>query len=152
MLNASAQASQPLLPCAPNPDQDERDDRPLIFPGHLLVSPSTDNVPDKGFVWKKSMLFRKSRTAEAQQLAGKDMIMIEPVGETSLPTSTSIEMSGTVKGAAKWQQIGHDVASKLLQSLTAACLEWLLLTPNPSTCKPRMAWSCPQRWAWISWT
>ena len=92
----------------------------MIFPGHLLVSPSADNVPDKGFVWKKSMLFRKSRTAEAQQLAGKDMIMIEPVGETSLPTSTSIEMSGTVKGAAKWAQIGHDAASKLLQSLTAA--------------------------------
>ena len=116
--------------------QDERDDRPLVYPGQVLTSPSTDNVTDKGYVWKKSSLFRKSRTAEAQQLQGRDMITVETVGETTLPSSTSIEMSGTVKGANKWAQIGPDAATKLLQALTATRLHAAFQNPPTDSCFP----------------
>ncbi|CAE7444301.1 unnamed protein product [Symbiodinium sp. CCMP2592] len=100
-----------------NDKLDERDDRPLVYPGHLLMSPSTDVQTNGNVLWKKSSLFRRSRTNEASQVSGKDMIMMENVGESVLPGSTSVEMATTVKGAMKWAQIGHDAALKLLQSL-----------------------------------
>ncbi|CAE7272121.1 unnamed protein product [Symbiodinium microadriaticum] len=100
-----------------NDKLDERDDRPLVYPGHLLTSPSVDLQTSGSFLWKKAALFRRSRTNEANQLSGKDMIIMEQVGESVLPGSTSVEMATTVKGAMKWAQIGADAATKLLHAL-----------------------------------
>eukprot|EP00439_Symbiodinium_sp_Y106_P034386 s8141_g4.t1 len=100
-----------------NEKLDDREDRPLIYPGHLLTSVATDTIPAGNFFWRRSALFKKSRTPEAKQLGGREMLSVEEVGEASLPASTSIELSGTVKGAQKWAQIGPDAATKLLQCL-----------------------------------
>ncbi|CAE7932565.1 unnamed protein product [Symbiodinium necroappetens] len=100
-----------------NDKLDDRDDRPLVYPGHLLTSPSVDLQASGSFLWKKAALFRRSRTNEANQLSGKDMIIMEQVGESVLPGSTSVEMATTVKGAMKWAQIGADAAMKLLHAL-----------------------------------
>ncbi|CAE7881797.1 unnamed protein product [Symbiodinium sp. KB8] len=99
---------------------DDREDRPLSYPGHLLTSVATDTLPAGDFLWRKSTLFKRSRTPEAKQLGGREMISVEEVGETSMPASTSIQLSGTVKGAQKWAQVGPDAATKLLQSLVAS--------------------------------
>ena len=88
-----------------------------MYPGHLLTSPSVDLQTSGSFLWKKAALFRRSRTNEANQLSGKDMIIMEQVGESVLPGSTSVEMATTVKGAMKWAQIGADAATKLLHAL-----------------------------------
>ncbi|CAE7215022.1 unnamed protein product, partial [Symbiodinium sp. CCMP2456] len=100
-----------------NDKLDDRDDRPLVYPGHLLTSPSVDLQSSGSFLWKKAALFRRSRTNEANQMSGKDMIIMEQVGESVLPASTSVEMATTVKGAMKWAQIGPDAATKLLHAL-----------------------------------
>ena len=112
-------------------------------------------------MWKKSALFRRSRTNEASQVAGKDMIMMEKVGESVLPGSTSVEMATTVKGAMKWAQIGHDAALKLLQALlesrslfiAGSCdcplkLPFALCVTAPS----RMGWISQPKWVWTSST
>ena len=97
--------------------EDLRDERPLIYPGRILVP---GQVPSSKMVWKKSALFTDGRTQQAIQLSGKDMRVIEKVGEGQLPSSTDADC--TVRGAMKTAQIGPDAASKIFKLLTETWL------------------------------
>ena len=93
--------------------EDLRDDRPLIYPGRLLL-PSVVS-PQKMF-WKKAALFTDGRTQLATQLSGREMRTVEKVGQSQLPQSTDADNS--VRGALKTAQIGPDAASKMMKLLT----------------------------------
>ena len=95
-------------------DKDLRDERPLIYPGRVLVPASA--LASKMF-WKKSSLFTDGRTQQAAQLSGKEMRVIEKVGDGHLPGSTDADF--TVRAALKTAQIGGDAASKIFKLLTA---------------------------------
>ena len=70
--------------------EDLRDDRPLIYPGRLLLPPT---VPAQKMFWKKSTLFTDGRTQLATQLSGREMRTIEKVGQSQLPPSTDADSS-----------------------------------------------------------
>ena len=71
---------------------------------------------DAGF-WKRSKLYSTRRTEMAKQLQGKDMRVVESMQEGSLPDSTDAD--GSVKGALKYNQLGADACSKVLEGLLA---------------------------------
>lgn len=139
--------------------KDLRDERPLIYPGRILVP---GQVQATKMFWKKSALFTDGRTQQAIQLSGKDMRVIERVGEGQLPSSTDADC--TVRGAMKTAQIGPDAASKIFKLLTEIWLKnilgekkcWivfhslhlLLCLPHPF----RMACSSQPKLSWKSWT
>ena len=87
-------------------------------PGRILV-PGQVQAPK--MFWKKSALFTDGRTQQAIQLSGKDMRVIERVGEGQLPSSTDADC--TVRGAMKTAQIGPDAASKIFKLLTEIWLK-----------------------------
>ena len=86
---------------------DQRDGRPLCYDGRVLVpSPLA-----KEYLWRDAPIL-KGRVEAAKQLAGKDMVQVVDVSETALPQSTDVE--GTIRGAARWSQLGSDAYLKLL--------------------------------------
>ena len=101
--------------------KDLRDERPLIYPGRILVPGQAQTTK---MFWKKSALFTDGRTQQAIQLSGKDMRVIERVGEGQLPSSTDADC--TVRGAMKTAQIGPDAASKIFKLLTEIWLKNIL--------------------------
>ena len=66
-------------------------------------------------------MFTDGRTQQATQLSGKDMRVVEKVGEGQLPSSTDADCN--VRGALKTGQIGPDAASKIFKLITVT---WLL--------------------------
>ena len=96
---------------------DQRDDRPLTYQGKICVPAAQAEETAKGF-WKKSPLFLTGRTELARQVPGKEMRSIDCMSENSLPSTTDTD--GSVKGAAKYGQLGSDACLKTLQAVLDA--------------------------------
>ncbi|CAK8990693.1 Uncharacterized protein SCF082_LOCUS2343 [Durusdinium trenchii] len=89
---------------------DARDLRPLAYPGRFL-GPMASSLTGE-WLWASSVLQKSRRTlGEAKQVPSKNMIFMEDLSPTSLPSMTS-----TIHGAQKHAQIGSDAAEKLLRS------------------------------------
>lgn len=109
------------LPFAEASVTDQRDGRPLFYDGRVLVPA---NLKKDRYLWKDAPLL-KGRVETAKQLAGKDMVQVVDVSDTALPSSTDLE--GTIRGAARWSQLGTDAYLKLLDAAL------LGLPPNTRT-------------------
>ena len=109
------------LPFAESSVADQRDGRPLFYDGRVLVPA---NLKKDRYLWKDAPLL-KGRVETAKQLAGKDMVQVVDVSDTALPSSTDLE--GTIRGAARWSQLGTDAYLKLLDAAL------LGLPPNTRT-------------------
>ena len=109
------------LPFAEASVADQRDGRPLFYDGRVLVPA---NLKKDRYLWKDAPLL-KGRVETAKQLAGKDMVQVVDVSDTALPSSTDLE--GTIRGAARWSQLGTDAYLKLLDAAL------LGLPPNTRT-------------------
>ena len=94
--------------------KDARDGRPLAYTGRFVMpNPVALQKENEVLPWlfKDSMLYRTRRnTVEAKQLPGRNMVGMESVGPTSLPSTDG----SYVHGAQKYCQIGGDAAEKLL--------------------------------------
>ena len=93
---------------------DSRECRPCAYPGKVLLRPqyTSDFKGADGSVWSSSGLIRLGRTAAATMLASKDMLTVEDVGSSVLPTSTD-DSDSVVQGARKAEQLGVDAFSKI---------------------------------------
>ena len=109
------------LPFAEASVADQRDGRPLFYDGRVLVPA---NLKKDRYLWKDAPLL-KGRVETAKQLAGKDMVQVVDVSDNALPSSTDVE--GTIRGAARWSQLGTDAYLKLLDAAL------LGLPPNTRT-------------------
>jgi hypothetical protein len=89
---------------------DAREKRPLVFNGRLCNTGKEDNV------WVKGRLWGEGRAEVADQLAARNMQIIEDLAPDALPTSTDTSIV-TVQGAAKFAQLGEDAITKLMQAL-----------------------------------
>jgi len=92
---------------------DSRDERPMTYSGRFLVPQHCDM---RKSLWKSSALVKMKRTEEIKQLAAKEMLMIEDVSSTSLPTSTD-DAAVNVQGAAKYEQLGTPCMEAVLGKL-----------------------------------
>ena len=90
---------------------DSRDRRPLLYDGRVVVPNGTK---EGEFFWKDCSVM-KGRTETATMLSAKALQSIEDMAETAVPTTTDID--GTVKGAAKFAQIGQDAMEKVVDGL-----------------------------------
>ncbi len=68
---------------------DERDSRPLAYHGRIVMN--------KKSCWKDSQLVTKAFTEPAQQLAAKDMSLVEDLSDHALPTSIDDSTAATVQ-------------------------------------------------------
>ncbi|CAE7411756.1 unnamed protein product [Symbiodinium sp. CCMP2592] len=92
---------------------DARDERPLNYHGRLLMVPPVHATPPQS-LWKKSSLLVKGRTNPAKQLPAGQMLRIEMIDQSTLPSVTG---DIPLKGAAKYAQLGKDACSALVSSL-----------------------------------
>ncbi|CAK9040562.1 unnamed protein product [Durusdinium trenchii] len=90
---------------------DLRDGRPCTYPGRLLVHP---NAKEKQ-IWHNCLLMKVGRTAEAEMLHARDMCQVEDVSADALPTTVDDDMA-VIQGAQKYQQIGCNAATKILDA------------------------------------
>ena len=82
----------------------------MAYPGRFL-GPMASSLTGE-WLWASSVLQKSRRTlGEAKQVPSKNMIFMEDLSPTSLPSMTS-----TIHGAQKHAQIGSDAAEKLLRS------------------------------------
>ena len=93
--------------------KDARDNRPLALAGRIL-GPLPAALKDKQeWIWKKSSLYQQRRTThECKQVASRNMIQMEAVSDTALPSGPST----VAHGAQKWAQVGGDCAYQLITS------------------------------------
>jgi len=77
---------------------DLRDSRPMAYAGRIVL-PETLDV--KSFAFRNCPLMRLRRTEHVTQVASKDMITIEDLSPTALPTSTD-DQAAVVQGAHKY--------------------------------------------------
>ena len=68
--------------------------------------------------WKMTTLFADGRTEAAQQIAGRDMKVVEDLDDEALPTCYDDSTSSTIQGAKKFEQIGPDASYKLIHNAT----------------------------------
>ena len=92
---------------------DERDSRPLLYPGRIITSGQGLKKPN---MWLKSMLVREQRTQLAQQVKTKDMDVVEDLDPSALPEVGEDYRHG-VNAAERFAHMGDDGAQKLLQAL-----------------------------------
>ena len=88
---------------------DVRDRRPLMYDGRLIFGGhvTADNW------WFKSALM-SGKVEPADQLSQRDMLSVESISPTTLPSTTDID--GTIKGAGKFAQLGEDAMVKLVDA------------------------------------
>ena len=77
-----------------------------------MVPPVQATPPQS--LWKKSSLLVKGRTNPAKQLPAGQMLRIEMIDQSTLP---SVAGDIPLKGAAKYAQLGKDACSALVSSL-----------------------------------
>ena len=81
------------------------------MPHSSVLEKEGETVP---WLFRDSVLNRARRNSiEAKQLASKNMIIPEEIGDHVLPQNQTAE---TIHGAQKYSQIGSDAAEKLLRS------------------------------------
>ena len=106
--------------------KDARDGRPLVYPLRLVrpvgaVLPAEDGEvkgakkESPGAHWTTASLLRKGRTEEAEQVPAPKLKQVEDLTDTALPLTTDI--SGSVCGGRRFEQIGVSAACKVLESL-----------------------------------
>jgi len=93
---------------------DTRDKRPLAYDGRVVSSLDSGDK-EKDSLWASAKIMR-GRTEMAKQLPGKLMTMVEDVDDTALPQSVDTA-EVTVKGAAKYAQVGEDAMQKVLDAI-----------------------------------
>jgi hypothetical protein len=67
-----------------NKKADERDSRPLAYQGRVVLS---GQVQMHRSPWKGSAIIAKGHTEPANQVPAKDMVLVEDLGDTALPSS-----------------------------------------------------------------
>lgn len=65
--------------------------------------------------FKNCALLSRGRTDPANQVAAKDMLVIEDMDEKALPMSYDDSTDGTVQSGKKFEQVGPDATHKVLQ-------------------------------------
>ena len=88
--------------------KDQRDSRPLVYRARAAHGQS---FPEAEWVFKQSSLIREGRTPPVNQVAGADMVLIEDVDSSALPTGVDME---TVSGAKKFEQLGTELYAAIL--------------------------------------
>ena len=96
-----------------NKKVDVREQRPLNYPVRIIKGFQDS---DWDAVWKNVGLVQNTYTAFAEQLATRDMLVVEDLDEAAVPSSCW-EREAQVHGAKKAEQLGVDAALKLLQSM-----------------------------------
>ena len=81
----------------------------MSYPGRVLLPLHAD----KDYIWKGSQLLRRAYTDPAEQLAAKEMKIVEDTDPVQVPTSTD-ESLVVVQGAHTFQQLGKDSMVKLI--------------------------------------
>ena len=118
---------------------DSRDTRPLVYPLRLVRSCSLqvhvsvdehdsdaqDTQPNtkrarktlspSALFWSQTPLASMLRTEEAEQIPNQKLKQPEDLTESALPSST--DETSHVRGGKRFEQIGIDAASKMLESL-----------------------------------
>ncbi|CAK9020813.1 Uncharacterized protein SCF082_LOCUS15069 [Durusdinium trenchii] len=105
--------------------KDSRDTRPLQYPLRVvrpLAATAVDDEGEKvskknlpGSHWLAAPLLSKGRTEEADQVAATKLKQVEDLNETAVPATTDI--SGSIQGGRRFEQIGASAAQKLLESV-----------------------------------
>ena len=111
--------------------QDSRDERPLVYPlricrpcGNWAESDSEEDIARKAKrqkknviskCWQNCQLLTTLRTSEADQVPGMKLKVVEDLTESALPTHT--EDKNSVRGGKRYEQVGEDAATKVLESL-----------------------------------
>lgn len=119
---------------------DTRDERPLVYPlriirpcGAVIDQDVSDEEKDgqaqrpikrikknmAGKCWQGCQLITMGRTAEAEQVPGMKLKMVEDLTESALPTLNDDRYS-TVRGSKRYEQLGVDACTKILESLLEA--------------------------------
>ena len=91
---------------------DKRDGRPLGYPGRVI----TPVRPNKDYIWSSSNIVAEAYTDKAEQLASKEMKLVEDLDPGQVPLSTD-DATSNVQGAAKFKQLGIDGMMKMFEAL-----------------------------------
>ena len=118
---------------------DSRDTRPLVYPLRLVrscslqvhasmdehdsdaqdIQPNTKRarktLSPSALFWSQTPLASMLRTEEAEQIPSQTLKQPEDLTESALPSST--DETSHVRGGKRFEQIGIDAASKMLESL-----------------------------------
>ena len=96
---------------------DDREKRSLVMIAKVCMSLDEDIYKAANEKWRSATVFRKPLLDEAELLLTKDILSIEDMSETALPTSTSDSHHPTQ--AEKAQQCGIPAARSLLRGFLA---------------------------------
>eukprot|EP00959_Pyramimonas_sp_CCMP1952_P454265 9469617-Pyramimonas_sp.AAC.1 len=97
--------------------KDSREGRPATMPGRLCYQLGGKDPTHHGH-WVDSLLLDQRRTEPGAQMATKDMVSLEDYDPNAMPQDDtgSDSKHGSVRGAKRYEQIGEEICTKILES------------------------------------